>query len=141
MYTVYFGYGRNPVDYDDAREAAEAITEDDSYVDYMEPDINESLDECYGRIEICGQDFWASNILKELDEDAYNDYYREEQVSCAQGDIDYVEDTLEGMSDGDEEHFAGGDIRVIYREGEEEEDEYDSEESFETSFYSLFAEA
>lgn len=118
---VRFRY-EEPQIFDDANEAASAITSNESYIDDYEVDIDEAIDDNYGSIEINGQTFWASTILKEMAEDSYWDYARSEREYYADESTGDVENTLERMDDGDEESFEGG-IRVVCRY----EEEYDEE--------------
>ena len=99
-------------EFEDAREAAEYITDD------MSNDVyDDMLDECYGEIEICGFSYLASLALYRIDEIAYhcgrNDYY-----DSLASDIAYE---LERMSDGDTETFYDVDVECVDEEEEEEE--------------------
>ena len=121
---VKFRYGE-PQIFDDSNSAACAITENEEYIGDLDVDVDESLDECYGRIQICGTDYWASQILKELNETQYYEYLDDERRSRAENDRDWVEEQLDKMDDGDEERFEGG-IRVTCFEDDEDEDDEDS---------------
>ena len=99
-----------------------AITEDDNYIDNQDVDVDEYLDECYGSLEIGGTTFYASRIVKELDEDMYWEFYRDEQRNAAENSIDYVEGELERMSPDEVINFEGG-VTVRCIDDEEDEDE------------------
>jgi hypothetical protein len=133
-FEVRFRYGE-PQIFADANSAACAITENEDYIDDIEVDIDDYLDESYGHIEICGEDFWASKILYELYQDRYYEIQNDERRNTAENNLDWVEDTLDRMDDGDEESFEGG-IRVICFDDGEDEDEDDEDER--DSFMSIF---
>ena len=121
--------------FDDASEAAEHITSNDEYIEEIEADVDGFLDESYGHIEINGEDYWASNILYNMDEDAYYEIKREVQRDYADGNTDWVAEQLESMEDGETKSFEGG-ITVacigVPDEDDEEDDGFDSE-SFESA--------
>lgn len=133
-FEVKFRYG-DPQVFDDANSAACAITENEEYIDDLEVDIDDYIDESYGHIEISGQDFWASRILYELNQDLYYEIQSDERRNTAENNLDYVEDTLDRMDDGDEESFEGG-IRVTcFDDGaDEDEDNDDDHEGFMSIF-------
>ena len=122
--------------FDDARDAAEHITSNDEYINELEVDVDEYIDESYGRIEINGVDYWASSILYHMSEETYYDIQREYKEDCAEGNIDWVADQLESMEDGETRSFEGG-ITVVCigvpDEDDEEDDGFDTE-GFESAF-------
>ena len=127
-YEVRFRYGE-PQLFEDSNAAACAITGNDEYIDGLEVDVDEAIDDSYGRIEICGETYWASRILRELDEYQYDQYCAEERRNCAENNVDYVEEMLDRMDDGDEESFEGG-ITVTCFEDDEDEDTEESDDGF-----------
>lgn len=122
--------------FEDEYDAARYITELDTYIDNMEVDIDDNIDESYGRIEIAGIDFWASRILRELDETAYDEIYEEEKRNCAENDADWLAGEIRQMSDGDERDFNGVTVRCY--EEDEEEDEVDEDQKIDSDFSSIF---
>ena len=123
-----------PETFDDANEAAEHITSNEEYIDELEVDIDESLDESYGSIEIRGQDFSASQILYALNEDSYYDAQREEREYCAEGNADWIADQLGGMDDGEELHFEGGITVTCFGVRDEDDDDDGFDKDFESAF-------
>lgn len=122
-------------EFDNAADAASAIVSNDSYIENLDVDVDEALDECYGRIEINGDTYWASRILRELNEDSYYEFRSAEQNSVAENNQDYVEDTLDRMDNGDEESFEGGIVVTCIEEDDEDEDDEDPQAE---GFYEIF---
>ena len=122
-------YGEPQV-FDDTDNAATFITENEEYIDELEVDVDEYIDDCYGSIEICGERYYASRILYNLDEYRYEEVREEEKRNCAENNAEYVSDELSVMDDGDEKSFEGG-ISVVcfctYEDGEDEPSEFDEE--------------
>lgn len=116
--------------FDDSGEAAEHITSNEEYIEELEVDVDEYIDESWGHIEINGQEFWASRILYNLSEDSYYDIQREEKESCADGNTDWIAEQLESMEDGEEKAYEGG-IRVTciatHDDDDDEDDGFDTE--------------
>ena len=108
-------YGAVWVEHDNTEDAAQEVIEnvsDDCWDDY--------LDDVYGEVEICGQEYCASCALSLVDEVGYkcgkNDWL---DVECQ--NIVY---NLERMMDGDEEEYFG--VTVRYEEVSDDEEEEDS---------------
>ena len=114
-----------PKCFDDSSQAACEIVQNEDYINGLEVDIDQTIDGCYGHIEINGTDYWASNILKELDEDAYDSYLSSERGYVAEANQDYVCDTLDRMDDGDEESFEGGICVRCFEESDEDDSDED----------------
>ena len=80
-----------------------------------ETEYDETLDECYEMVNVCGYEYYPSYALKNLDSIAYccglNDYRNSQQ-----SDIEYK---LNRMDDGDSDTWYGYEVEVI----EEDEDE------------------
>ena len=124
-----------PKEFDDSSDAATYITEDENYIDELEVDVDEFIDEAYGHIDIGGSEYWASQILKNLDEYVYNEMEQEEKRNCAEGNTDYVSERLDAMCDGDEEWFEGG-VKVTSIDQDEDDDNEDP--VFDQEFGSVF---
>lgn len=125
-YEVQFR-GEEPQIFDDENSAACAIIENEDYIDDRDVDIDEYLDDSYGRIEIAGHTFYASRILYEMAEDTYYEIRDEEKRNEAENDCDWIADQLYRMSEGEVERFDGG-IRVTcIGDDEDEDDEGDDE--------------
>ena len=135
QYEVRTRYG-SPEIFDDAWDAASYITENDEYIDELEVDVDEYIDEAYGHIEINGTDYCASRILYHLDEEAYYDLQREEKRSYAENNTDWVADQIRCMDEGDEKSFDGGITVTCIAVMDEEDEKEDS--SFDEEFGSIF---
>lgn len=122
---------QQPQMFSDEYDAADEIIEDEYYIEEQEVDVDESIDECYGKIEICGTEYWASQILKELDENAYYEYLDDERRNYAENNRDYVAEQIRALDAG-EEYNCEGDITVtaieVPDEDDDEEEDFDHEE-------------
>ena len=129
QYEVKTRYGPAEV-FDDADNAAEYITSNEEYIDELEVDVDESLNENYGSIEIRGRNYSASEILYGLNEDDYSDAHREEQEYCAENNADWVSDQIGRMCEGEDLRFEGGIVVTcigIPDDDDDEEDGFDNE--------------
>ena len=122
---------QQPQMFSDEYDAADEIIADEYYIEDQEVDVDESIDECYGRIEICGTEYWASRILRELDENVYEEYLDDERRNYAENNRDYVAAQIRLLDAGEEYNCEGG-ITVtaieVLDEDDEEEDDFDHEE-------------
>ena len=135
QYEVRTRYG-SPETFEDAWDAASHITDNEEYIDELEVDVDEYIDEAYGHIEINGTDYWASRILYNLDEEAYYDLQREEKRSSAENNTDCIADQIRSMDEGDELNYDGGITVTCIAVMDEEDEEEDS--SFDEEFGSIF---
>lgn len=94
--------------YNDPDDVADRITTDEDYIHNLEVDVDESLDEGYGYLEIRGRQYYASAILRALDEDEYTDAIDDEQRYCAESNEEYVSDQVGRMREGETLYFEGG---------------------------------
>lgn len=122
---------QQPQMFSDEYDAADEIIADEYYIEDQEVDVDESIDDCYGRIEICGTEYWASRILKELDENVYYEYLEDERRNYAENNRDYVAEQIRALDAGEEYNCDGG-ITVtaieVLDEDDDEEDDFDHEE-------------
>uniref|UniRef100_A0A6M3L9T8 Uncharacterized protein n=2 Tax=viral metagenome TaxID=1070528 RepID=A0A6M3L9T8_9ZZZZ len=100
------------------REQEEYVKENCEPVD-LEGMYKEMLDECYGTVQICGMEYDASYVLKEIDPTAYR---------CGMSDYEYCEELME--IDG--EYYMPNDVEMALEEladlqEEEEEEEEDDD--------------
>ena len=135
QYEVRTRYG-SPEIFDDASDAAEYITSNDEYIDELEVDVDEYIDESWGHIEINGRDYEASRILYALNEEDYYDLQNEEKRSCAEGNTDWICEQIREMDEGDERNYYGGITVTCIAIHDEEDDEEDPE--FDKEFGSIF---
>lgn len=113
--------------YDDIDDLCERLFDSDYYYDNCDEDqLNEWIDECYDSVEIAGCTFYASAILRELDDYMYNELKNDWAHSQAESDSDYWYSTLNNMSHEDYEDING--YRIEYFEEEDEEEDEDNEE-------------
>lgn len=122
---VHFPYGE-PQIFDDADDAADAIIENDEYIDDMDVDVEEYFDS-EGQVNICGVSYWPSSIIRAIDEERWYDAQSEEKRYMAENSKDEVSGELEGMLTGDETRFAGR-ITVYCISGIDDDDEEDESE-------------
>ena len=118
----------DPRTYDDAYDATEAIVTDSNYIDNLDVNIDESLDEAYGMIEICGREYYASRILYELNEDEYDEYAQQEREERANDDQDWVAEQIQRLSEGEETSFGYGITVKAIEDPEDEDDEQGDED-------------
>lgn len=130
-YEVTFPGHRTEV-FNDEWDAASSISGSDDYIDGLEIDADENIDECYGRIEIAGQTFWASAILRELNEDLYYQCEREYRENYAENEQEWIAQEIRDLCDGGTAYFDGG-ITVLATEDEESENTDDKEEEEEST--------
>lgn len=125
--------------FDDASDAAANITSNEDYINEMDVSeyVDENLDSEYGSIEICGHTFYASSILYNMNEDVYNDYCEESRRDYAEGNMDYVAETIENLDPGETVTFEGG-ITVTCIEVLDEDDEAEAEGFDHDGFESVF---
>lgn len=129
-------YDRNsPYECETSGEAAQIIVDSDEYRSNYELDyssFDDYIDECYGEIDICGINYYASKVLKDVDEYRYNEWYSEEcseRASESQGDVEYELDRNETA--GSTCWFYGNINATYYEEDEEDDDEgHDQDEVF-----------
>ena len=107
--------GNYLVECDDAESAAQEVIKnvEDCYWD-------DCLDEMYGEVEICGNEYCASRALSLIDEVAY----RCGKNDWLDGEYQDIVYSLKRMVDGDEEEYFG--ITVCYEEVSDDEEEEDS---------------
>ena len=106
--------GNYLVECDDAESAAQEVIKnvEDCYWD-------DCLDEMYGEVEICGNEYCASRALSLIDEVAY----RCGKNDWLDGEYQDIVYSLKRMVDGDEEEYFG--ITVCYEEVSDDEEEED----------------
>ena len=120
-------YDRNsPYNCEDTSDAVQVIIESDAYLDSYEigrNEFDEYIDEAYGDIDVCGIDYSPSEVLKNVDECRYDEWYQEECSERARESGDEIENELENNEyEGGSVWFAGN-ITATYYEAEEEEDD------------------
>lgn len=108
-------YSNHWVECDSAESAAQDVIEnvEDCYWD-------DCLDEMYGDVEICGNEYYASRALSLIDEVAY----RCGKNDWLYGEYQNIVYSLERMMDGDEEEYFG--VTVRYEEVFDDEEKEDS---------------
>ena len=122
---------QQPQMFSDEYDAADVIIEDEYYIENQEVDVDEYIDECYGKIEIYGTEYWASQILKELDENVYYEYLDDERRNYARNNRDYVAEQIRLLDAGEEFNCEGGITVTAVEfpdEDDDEEDGFDHEE-------------
>ena len=128
-------YDRNsPYIVEDIDDAVRLIVESDQYQDNYEigrDAFDEFVDDSYGEIDVCGISYSASQVLRDVDEYRYDEWYREECLERARDSEYDVECELESNEhEGGSAWFAGN-VTASYIEDEEEEDEgHDEDEVF-----------
>lgn len=115
--------------FESAQEAADHICENNDDVCNTEM-YDDMLDECYGRFDIGGNGFYASTILKELDNSVYWSDYDEYKNETEYEYAKELARDLERMSDGDEDCFYGYEVKCIDDEEDEEEEEEETDEVY-----------
>ena len=89
----------------------------DYVIEEMEHDVfDRYLDEIYEETDVCGHTFSTSYALKNLDEDAYNEFFNNWADSFSHD----IERTLDRMHDGDSQKVFGVDVEF---EGDPEDDD------------------
>ena len=108
-------FGNYLVECDSAESAAQEVIKnvEDCYWD-------DCLDEMYGEVEICGNEYCASRALSLIDEVAY----RCGKNDWLDGEYQDIVYSLKRMVDGDEEEYFG--VTVRYEEVSDDEEEEDS---------------
>lgn len=113
--------------YDDIDELCDFLFDTDRYWDDCDEDeLDEWIDEIYSGCEIAGATFYASAIVKELDNYTYNELKSDYCNSRAENDRDYYEGDLSRMNHEDDMDING--YTIEYFEDEDEEDDEDNEE-------------
>ena len=114
----------------DARDAAEHITSNEQYIDELEVNIDENLNDEYGSIEIRGHEFTASEILYSMNQDDYYTAMQEDREFTAQNNVDSVAEQIGEMNDGEELSFEGGftvTCIAVFDDDEEVDDGFDKD--------------
>ena len=128
LWKIMFPYS-SPQLYENADEAAIAITSDENYIENLDVDIDDLLDS-NGRIDIYGESYWPSALLKAVDEERYYEIVDEERRYTAENNKDDVADELERMLTDDEEEYPGRiSARCLRGTDYEEEEENEFEEN------------
>ena len=124
----------SPYIVEDTDSAVQVIIGSDHYQDNYElgRDVfDEYIDDAYGDIDICGVTYSASQVLRDVDENRYDEWYQEECMERARESEYDVKCELESNEyEGCSAWFAGN-ITASYFEDEEEDDEgHDEDEVF-----------
>jgi len=128
LWKIMFPYS-SPQLYENADEAAIAITSDENYIENLDVDIDDLLDS-NGRIDIYGESYWPSTLLKAVDEERYYEIVDEERRYTAENNKDDVADELERMLTDDEEEYPGRiSVRCLRGTDYENEEENEFEEN------------
>lgn len=117
-------YIADNVELETIEEVVEKILDDmnDGYFD-------DYLDEVYGEIEICGVSYYASNVLKEVDETAYN-VYKNDYKDSLYSDV-YAE--VENISSGGKERIYDTNVECI---DDDDDDVAEDNSTYETLLFS-----
>lgn len=106
-YEVRSRYGQAQ-SFDDACDAARAVCGNESYIEALEVDVDEYINESYDSVEMFGHTFYPAEIIRELDYDEYTSCEQSLKESEAESNIDWVEELIESLDDGEEKRFEGG---------------------------------
>ena len=122
------GSWREPQIFDDPDTLAAEITGDSDYISEMEPS-EDSVFDFDGRVEVCGIDYWPSEIIKAVDEERYNEMMDEERRYMAESNQNEIARELEMMSYGEEQWYPGNmRVKCIRDEEDDEDDEIEENE-------------
>lgn len=117
--------------YDDIDDLCSWLFDSDRYYDSCdEDDLDEWIDEIYSGCEICGNTFYASQIVRECDNYLYSELKSDYARSQAENDQDYYYHDLENMDNEDNMDVNGYSI-TYFADEEDEEDEEETEEAVE----------
>ena len=89
------------------------IVNDEDYISEYDVDIDEELNEAYGSIDICGNNYSAAAILYNMSEDEYYAFADERRRELAAESKNEIYGRIEQMEPGESERFDGG-ITVTY---------------------------
>lgn len=99
--------------------AEDCYSEDDYNVD----EFDEYLNECYGRIDICGFSYSAATALYEVNQDDYYEAFDDYKRQRLEYDTDECVREVRDMEPGDELDINGHTITCADEEDEEETEE------------------
>ena len=113
--------------YDDIDDLCSWLFDSDRYYDNCDEDeLDEWIDEIYSGCEICGNTFYASQIVRECDNYLYTELKSDYARNQAESDQDYYYHDLENMDNEDNMDVNG--YSITYFADEEDEEDEDNEE-------------